>query len=338
MSRSSVENEIRGVLAHYGPDVESATIERYPSSGFSGAELWRLQTPRGPACLRRWPTEHPTRERLEFIQAVLWHVDQEGFDLVPVPWETTQHCGYVAWAERLWEVAPWRSGRADFHETPSLRKLAAAMTALAQFHQAASSFPLPSRGPMASEGVLRRKQRLDCLQAKGLGMLAAAARCGNWPEASARADEIIQLFHGTCDSVAALLARGAQVQVPVQPCIRDVWHDHILFEGDQVSGIIDFGALRAECVAADIARLLGSLVEDDIEQWRFGIAAYETVRPLSADEFFLIEVFDRSAVAMSGIQWIEWIFLDNRVFADRLAVQSRLDGILRRMRCLAQTS
>ena len=45
--------------------------------------------------------------------------------------------------------------------------------------------------------------------------------------------------------------------VPFNLCIGDVWHDHILFEGDAVTGMIDFAAAKVDHVAADLARLLG---------------------------------------------------------------------------------
>lgn len=338
MSLPLVDSDIRRVLDHYGEDMRSAIVRQHQSTGFSGANIWRLETLRGPACLRRWPAEHPPSDRLEFIQAVLWHVDQEGFRLVPVPWETTTHAGYVDLGGHLWEVAPWLPGSADFHESCSPDKLAAAMVALARFHQAASSFPLPTRGPAPSPGILERRQRLETLRRGGVSRLAAAARNEDWPEAQARAREIIRLFELTSADIAPLLDRASLVNVAIQPCIRDVWHDHILFQGDVVSGMIDFGAMRPESVATDIARLLGSLVEDDQAQWRSGIAAYESVRPLSTDELFLIEAFDRSAVTMSGLQWIEWIYGENRSFANQRSVIDRLDVILRRLRRLAQLS
>ena len=60
----------------------------------------------------------------------------------------------------------------------------------------------------------------------------------------------------------------------LQPCIRDVWHDHILFLGDSVSGIVDYGAMAVDTVAGDIARLLGSLVGNHVADWEEGIDAY----------------------------------------------------------------
>ena len=70
--------------------------------------------------------------------------------------------------------------------------------------------------------------------------------------------------------------------VPLQPCLRDVWHDHVLFQGDEVTGLIDPSAARTDTVAADISRLAGSLIADDRRAWGKAMDAYQAVRPLSA--------------------------------------------------------
>ena len=113
-------------------------------------------------------------------------------------------------------------------------------------------------------------------------------------------------------------------QVPLQPCIRDIWHDHVLFQGEEVSGLIDFGALRIENVATDVARLLGSLVGNDKRGWQRGLDAYAEVRPLSSDELQLAEAFDLSGTLLGGINWVQWIYLEERQFEDRGAVLGRL--------------
>jgi hypothetical protein len=61
------------VLAQYASALQPLRSERLPSGGFSGAQLWRLETVAGPLCLRRWPAEHPSAQRLTLIHNVLRH-------------------------------------------------------------------------------------------------------------------------------------------------------------------------------------------------------------------------------------------------------------------------
>jgi Ser/Thr protein kinase RdoA (MazF antagonist) len=333
----AAERAYRRVLAAYPADCQPRSAEFLAGSGgFSGALFWRLDTPRGPLCLRRWPREHPSRDQLEFIQAVLWHVYQEGFRLIPLPLETREHAGYVCEAGHFWELSPWLPGTANFRQSPSPAKLRAALMALARFHQAAASFPLPTRGPLASPGILDRVQRLRAWLDGKLSSLAAALCPADWPELAPRARRLIRLFSMAAEQVSDTLASAAALAVPLQPCIRDIWHDHLLFVGERVSGLVDFGALRAESVAADIARLLGSLCGDAADNWQLGLAAYQEVRPLGTAEMLLVSAFDRANVLLSGMNWLDWIYLQSRQFDDRAAIESRLDENQSRLEHLAE--
>ena len=331
----AVGSKIERVVRLYPDDCQPHAIEPLSETGgFSGARLWRLQTPRGALCLRRWPPGHPDQRRLEFIQAVLWHVDQEGFHAIPLPLETQHHHGFLLYAGHLWELTRWLPGIADYRQRPSAARLDGALAALARFHRAAATFPLPETGPTASPGVLERRHRLSELLSGRIEALRAASSNGAWPELAARGRDLVAMFTLAAPAVVSLLDEAARLSVKLQPCIRDVWHAHVLFEGDRVSGIVDFGSMRAENVAADVARLLGSLAGDDAEDWQCGLRAYQEIRPLNADELRLITAFDRSTVLMGGLQWLEWLTLEERVFADPAGVLDRVDEFVERLRCL----
>ncbi|HUY88932.1 MAG TPA: phosphotransferase [Pirellulales bacterium] len=330
------ETAYRRVLHAYPPDCQPQRAEFLGGAGgFSGALFWRLQTPRGLLCLRCWPREHPSRQRLEFIQAVLWHVSQEGFRRVPLALETRTHAGYVCESGRLWELAPWLPGKADYRQSPSAERLQAALTTLAEFHLAAASFPLPDRGPALVPGIRERFERVEDLSAERFERLADAVAPGDWPELAWRAREWRALAPRAIPRVRSLLARAAELAAPLQPCIRDIWHDHVLFAGQQVAGLVDFGAMRADNVAGDIARLLGSLAGDDRQAWERGLAAYTSLRPLSPDETYLVAAFDQANTLLAGLSWLEWIYLERRQFSDRQAVIERLDANLPRLTTLA---
>jgi Ser/Thr protein kinase RdoA (MazF antagonist) len=137
--------------------------------------------------------------------------------------------------------------------------------------------------------------------------------------------------------VRDLLEATRTVEVPLQPCIRDVWHDHILFTGDRVTGLVDFDAMGSGSVAGDVARLLGSLAGDNASLWSIGLEAYGSLRPLSDVEQTLLTALDRSGVILAALNWVEWLYRERREFPNAAAVANRLDELLPRLKTLSES-
>ena len=89
--------------------------------------------------------------------------------------------------------------------------------------------------------------------------------------------------------------------------------------------------MQIDCVAADVARLLGSLAGNDPLQWEDGLWAYCQVRPLTAGELKLVEAFDRSTVLLAGLNWLNWVYREGRLFEDQAKLLARVDEILTRL-------
>ena len=104
----------------------------------------------------------------------------------------------------------------------------------------------------------------------------------------------------------------------------------MLFDGLQVSGLIDFGAMNYDTVATDVARLLGSLARNDLQVREEGLRAYTAVRPLNTVELELVECFDQANVILSPLNWLQWLLIDGRQFADLSLVWQRLDELIER--------
>ena len=324
-------SELSEVFDVYPDDCRPRQIEFLGGGGgFSGARLWKCESARGTLCLRRWPLEHPSQTRLEFIQAVLWHVQQEGFLKVPLPLETRAHRGYVWYSDHLWEITPWMPGEANYLAQPNRAKLAAALTALAMFHRAAESFPLPEPARAQVPAVQQRLQAFDDWTTSDLRTVSAGIARGDHPQTDPAAQAILLLFEKTSAAERQSVAAHWQRELPLQPCIRDIWDQHVLFEGDEVRALIDFGSLNVDHVSTDLARLLGSMARDDEKAWQAGFAAYDAIRPLSEGEKTLARVLDRAGVLLSGMNWLRWIYLNNRHFDDWAAVSGRLELILLR--------
>lgn len=300
------------------------------AGGFSGASFWRVVSGEAIYCLRRWPREHPSPRRLAQIHRVLRHAADNGVDFVPAPLLTYSGESFVSLTGRLWELTRWLPGQANYAIQPNQQKLSAALQSLARFHLAAASLDVP-RPPARSRGLSERHERLRELLGGGMVRIEQALDASARRRSLRLEPRIVELFHQNAPWVERQLAAEKLRQVNQQPCIRDIWHDHILFTGDEVTGIVDFGALRTDTVSGDIARLLGSLAKDEPGIWTAGIAAYESIRPLSEVERRFVSTFDQTSVLMSGISWLEWIYVDQRKFEDIDRIQQRLTETLARM-------
>src|SRR5262249_33508471 len=136
-------------------------------------------------------------------------------------------------------------------------------------------------------------RRLD-----GVHEWTCLVRSGWTPALTAEADDPVlpwaqrawQLLPLRIEAVPEKLAPWVKLPVSLQPCLCDPWHDHILFEGDTLTGLIDYGSVKVDHVAVDLARLLGSLVGDHAEQRAVGLLAYALLRPLTAEEEALVHV------------------------------------------------
>jgi Ser/Thr protein kinase RdoA (MazF antagonist) len=123
--------------------------------------------------------------------------------------------------------------------------------------------------------------------------------------------------------------RGGQSRL--QPCLGDPWHDHLLFDGDRLTGLIDYGAVKIDHVAVDLSRMLGSLVGDDAAGWQMGLQAYRRFAPLSAEEEELAHALDETGIVLGVANWLRWLYEEQRPFADRSAVARRLTELVDRL-------
>src|SRR5262249_33844918 len=117
----------------------------------------------------------------------------------------------------------------------------------------------------------------------------------------------------------------------LHPCLCDVWHAHVLFEGEVVSGLVDYGSVKVDHVAADLARLLGSLVPDDAAQTAAGLDAYGRLRPLAARERELVALLDETGAILAAATWLRWLSRAGRRCEDRAAAADRLASLVRRI-------
>jgi Ser/Thr protein kinase RdoA (MazF antagonist) len=253
-----------------------------------------------------------------------------GFAFVPAVYATTAGTSVVPHAGQFWDVTEWLPGRADYHEHPSQTRLEAACVALAQLHcaweptqSAANQAPCPA--------VLRRLEAVWSWQ--------ELLRSGWLPRFAVRdidpvrpvAEMAWRILPRWVERVPQILEQFSARPCVLQQCLCDPWHDNLLFEGEQLTGIVDYGSVKLDHVSTDLARLLGSFVGDDAQGWGFGLATYRRVRPFSQQEEELAHVLDWTGIVIGVVQWLRWLYEEGRAFEDRAKVAVRLEELVQRV-------
>jgi len=215
------------------------------------------------------------------------------------------------------------------------------MVATARFHVSAATVAGVEPKTGFSPGVIERRRQVIALRSGGLHRISAAiapaavsSEIASDLEPLAR--EILFLVSTLISKVEAELRACETIPLTLQPSIRDLRGEHILFEGDRVTGIVDFGSMRVESPVGDVARLLGSLVGDDSPRRQTGLEAYESVRSLGDRERKVLPAFDHSEVLLSAINWLDWLYRQGRQFDTWQAVLSRIRCLTARLRNLAE--
>jgi Ser/Thr protein kinase RdoA (MazF antagonist) len=317
------------VLGQFSPEFARARLIPLGNrGGFSGASLWRVETESGHFCLKAWPLSGPTPERLGAIHVLLQQARRADLPFIPSVQSSRNGATWVTHAGRLWDVQEWMRGSADFHARSTPARLAAACTALAQLHGAWES----GQSTVGPCPALQR--RLDAWQEwcrlcetgwRLPGDLLGGDPVHPWAE---RAWRLLAAYR---DEVPRRLAAWRAHRLRLHPCLCDIWHDHVLFEGDTVTGLIDFGSIKEDHVSVDLARLLGSLCGNDAALRAAGFDAYRRVRALSGDEQALSIALDETGTLVGMANWLKWLYLEQRGYEDREAVARRLNALVQRV-------
>jgi hypothetical protein len=350
---------VSAVLSQYG--LGTANVQQIEpldnAGGFSGSRLWRIRVAadaldgatiqawlpepiRLPGfgfpslepglrqlCLRRWPASHPTIQTLGFIHPILRQI-ASSLPAVACPFKTITGRTWVDYDGCLWELCQWRPGSADYYANPIRARLQAAMRTLARFHDLAAIHESARGLPRA---FTDRWQHAEKLHGSGLASIEAGAARPLGNEIDVRSTRLLSLARLRIPPPWQGPAVESVSDLPLLPAIRDIHHDHVLFTGDEVTGIIDFGAMRIDTPLTDVARLVGSLAGDDREARRVAFDAYSELRPLSGADRRLINWLDRSGVVLGAMNWLWWLYVERRDMGPVEPIIKRLDHLLQRL-------
>ena len=127
------------------------------------------------------------------------------------------------------------------------------------------------------------------------------------------------------DEVRAKLAEAEMLIVGAKKL--EAWH---IEAAPKLRLVLHQGVGYHDTVATDVARLLGSMAGNHMEARQQGLLAYQEVRPLTVTELELVECFDQANVILSPLNWLQWLLVERRQFADLSLVWQRLDELIER--------
>jgi homoserine kinase type II len=216
-----------------------------------------------------------------------------GLSFVPRIFEFNNQKTVIRHDNANWDIAEWMPGKADFHSNSKIERLIDACEALKQLHYSWSS-ESAMRFQFITQGQsINVAYRILMLSNPLFYSLKNTINDPTWRSVT---DHIERARVPVLRRLEAW-----QKPMPLQWCIRDIWHDHILFDGDRVTGIIDYGTVRIDTPATDVARMLGDLVGDRRDLWELGASQFPDY-PRD-----LILALDLAGTLGSAIHWLrQW--------------------------------
>lgn len=233
------------------------------------------------------------------------------------------------WWPRL-ELAMATLGR--WHETSRDSSNSKLIEVLTPFETREHLAAFANRQTTVPPGLLKRKREWQAWcewlhERRNLQMLFDAAQ----PSRSLPANALLLPGHtdplNTANSRSDLIARTLALTTRLRSVMEgwlagcpaecelvithgDLHHEHLLFEGEHLSGWIDWESPRLDTRGADLGRLLGSLFPTADEGWSRTLAAYRRVAPLSEAEARQAVLFDRSGTLLAILRWMRWLTLE----------------------------
>jgi len=319
-------------------------VEPLATTGFSGSPLWAVVFPdRAGRFVLKPLAATMSADQVAFVHGLMRHLREQGIAAVPLLVSTRDGGTAVTAPDgRRWELCSLVPGVAV--PQPSARQSAAAAAVLARIHRVAAGLagqaPRLGLPPALVRRVEQAARLRDCSwrsrRDRWSGPHDAGLPAAVIEAIVARFDRAIEVFAAA--GGGPLLERCSRLAgrpCRLQPVLRDVWCDHVLFgdrQRDRVTGVVDFHAAGIDTPATDLARLWGSWRHPDggragglLDRWPEARAAYEAVRPIEADERALIDFLHATGVIFGLDNWFRWTLDDRRSFPDPARVLQRIE-------------
>ncbi|MFL5328102.1 MAG: phosphotransferase enzyme family protein [Gemmataceae bacterium] len=287
------------------------------SGGFSDAIVWRVDAPPATFALKAYPRSRIGPGGLTTFHNLLLRGREMGITALPRVFTIYEGQTWTPYHDDAYlDIVSWHPGAPLLATDPTPSRLHAAGSILARLHQAwAPSQELP-------EPPISLHRRWHSLQS-----WPALRNTAPTSDQMAEIKRALERVVGTAEkSLMPWLGRVFSVQ----PILGDVWYAHILFVGDEVTGLIDHASVRVDHPVVDLARLLSSLELTPIQRSTL-LESYQQVRKLSLEELELLLVLESTGILGALIHWYDTLTTGT---PETPAIRDRIQFLLRRAESL----
>lgn len=298
--------------------------------GLSGASVWKVTTESlGEVvswALKCWP-DGSRAERVAEIHWVLGTARRNACPAIPAALLTGNPAN--SWLNsngKFWECSAWTDGGPpdlNFQLEPVITEMARWIGMFANsVHQLGGSRSVPMT-------ILDRWRRMEGLRSSLPNplVIGAAGFVHGYNEEQrkslSRALQVISwAWPKTAPEIMTGLAHWTETKLDLQYVVRDVHFGNTLFSGGKLVAFVDFDAVRMDTPAADLSRLVGSVLLEragDVDAsavWEAVLAAYRTVRTLSTEEETLARWLSEVNPLINLANWVAWLGVEGRNFGE----------------------
>lgn len=305
------------VLRQFGFSPFAIDCAEVPA-GFSGATVWKVTSRDAPStgfALKRWPPGQPAYTPLTTIHQWMQTASSNGMRNVPCIHPTASGATVVE-HNNLWDLVTWMPGKPV--NDPSDLQLEQAIRQLDMLHSNWRGLQSTSKAPCPA--VLLQYQRLS------------AWKDDDWDRLQRNplplCQQSVYLLKRLIPEALLKLSPWLTRKVVLQPCLADIWADHVLFQNDMVTGIIDFGGARIDHPAQDLARLISAY---SLTTSRSLLDCFDRYHDRSETCQSLARLLAHTGLVVSLSNWLRWLFLERRQFANPMNCMQRIEQIYVRL-------
>ena len=253
--------------------------------GLSESVVYKVSSSDGVFALKSY---NPSAlSSLKNAHAFLNQIRKKKFVLFPLIIRNKDNGTIVCHDGFCWDLSSWVPGN---NPECSISNVVQSVNKLAQFHIAVGS---KQSGFAIMPAMESREIELNSFSTSAINFLAIQFL---------PLFNLIELLKWTRQEVGSLLG-SSNPSVKVQCCWGDARRENILFNGSEISGFIDYCAIRNDCREVDVSRMISSYAGDDYLMWTKALNAYSENAPIN---YLVCRKLDILGTIVSLYRWLKW--------------------------------